>query len=106
MKYEDVEAVVAMCREFPAFVKAPGDLFELFSLAGKAHRLFEAACTYDLTKIQERNLARVKERVETILPEAGYTGKIRFNGDPRGYAIRINVPSGRSNNWGGEDWGI
>ena len=32
--------------------------------------------------------------------------KVQFNGDPRGGAIRFVLPSGASNNWDHETWGI
>lgn len=32
----------------------------------------------------------------------------RFGGDPRGYVVKLKLPSGRSNTWGGAEagWGI
>ncbi len=26
--------------------------------------------------------------------------------DPRGYTVKLSLPSGRSNHWGGETWGV
>jgi hypothetical protein len=33
-------------------------------------------------------------------------GFIPGSGDPRGYPFYLSLPSGRSNSWGGEGWGV
>lgn len=45
-----------------------------------------------------------EEKVRAIADLLGF--KVRFNDDPRGGAIRFILPSGASNNWDGETWGI
>jgi len=46
----------------------------------------------------------IEEKVRAIADLLGF--KVRFNGDPRGGAIRFILPSGASNGWDGETWGI
>jgi hypothetical protein len=53
---------------------------------------------------EDKKYQRVKKEVEEIAAKYGFA--VRFNGDPRGGAIRFILPSGVSNNWDGETWGI
>ena len=46
----------------------------------------------------------IRKKVFAILDPLGI--KVQFNGDPRGGAIRFVLPSGASNNWDHETWGI
>ena len=48
--------------------------------------------------------AHVEESVKGIADLMGF--KVKFNGDPRGGAIRFILPSGASNGWDNETWGI
>jgi hypothetical protein len=47
---------------------------------------------------------RICDDVRAIADLLGF--KVQFNGDPRGGAIRFVLPSGASNNWDQETWGI
>ncbi len=68
------------------------------------HRLAETACNRDMTAHEEKREASITTRVKAIAERIGF--KVKFNGDPRGGAIRFILPSGKSNNWDGETWGI
>lgn len=54
---------------------------------------------YDRRKIAPR--ARIAERVKAL----GLPG-VDFEGDPRGYVVKLHLPSKASNNMGGEHWGV
>ena len=90
------------------------DLFELRKIETQLRAIYlrqtngycNDAGQYDKEK-EARDQKREKKLtavVEDIISKYGFG--IRFNGDPRGGAIRITLPDGRSNNMGGEDWGI
>jgi hypothetical protein len=46
----------------------------------------------------------IREKVTALLKP--YNIEVRFNGDPRGGAIRMLLPDHSSNGWDGETWGI
>jgi hypothetical protein len=68
------------------------------------HRLAETACNREVTSHEEKRDASITAKVQAIAEELGF--KVKFNGDPRGGAIRFILPSGKSNNWDGTTWGI
>lgn len=49
-------------------------------------------------------LLKIQGEVRAIADLLGF--KVQFNDDPRGGAIRFILPSGASNGWDGETWGI
>jgi len=79
---------------------------ELLRLADRLHRYAEAACNYQLTPAQEKRVATLETRVNAICAELGIG--VHHNGDPRGYAVKLLLPSGDYNTLGGkeEGWGI
>jgi hypothetical protein len=56
------------------------------------------------TRADEKKEQRIQSSVREIAEKLGFA--VRFNGDPRGGAIRFVLPSGASNNFDGETWGI
>ena len=79
--------------------------FALIMLAKRLNRYNETECNYGLTERQQKNVERLEKRVRDALPpQIGVT----FNGDPRGYAVKLHFASGAYNTWGGkeEGWGI
>lgn len=48
--------------------------------------------------------ASIQKKVVDLLSPYGI--KVKFNGDPRGGAIRMLLPDHTSNGWDGETWGI
>lgn len=70
-------------------------------------RLYEIDCSEKLSEAQQETHDRrkkdIEDRVTRRLNDLGLT--FEFNDDPRGYAIKVKLPNGRNNNWGG-DWGI
>jgi len=79
---------------------------ELLQLADRLQRYAEAACNYQLTETQEKRVATLEARVRAICSDWGF--RVKFNGDPRGYVVRLLLPDGSYNTWGGreEGWGI
>jgi hypothetical protein len=72
------------------------------------HTISEHQCNDDMgEKAYEKMLKReenIAKKVKEIADKLGF--KVTFNGDPRGGAIRFILPSGRSNGWDQETWGI
>lgn len=72
------------------------------------HRIGEIQCSVEMSEKEEKRLsdkeARIEKRVRDIADLLKF--KVQFNGDPRGGAIRFILPSGRSNGWDQETWGI
>jgi len=82
------------------------EVAELMALAGRLNRYNETECTYGLTANQQKRVEGLEKRVQGICKELGIG--VKFNGDPRGYAVKLLLPSKAYNTWGGEGegWGI
>lgn len=50
----------------------------------------------------EKRDAQLEKRIMAICTELGAGFKPVFSGDPRGCTVKIQVPSGRTNDWGKE----
>jgi len=72
------------------------------------HRISEVQCSIEMTEKEESRINKKEESTEKRVKAIAELLKfeVRFNGDPRGGAIRFVLPSGRSNNWDNETWGI
>lgn len=65
----------------------------------------------DINKLQEawdarieRREAQLEKRMSEIAQGLGLVAD--FGGDPRGYTVKLKLPSGAYNNMGGEGWGV
>src|SRR2546426_5365803 len=67
-----------------------GGTVELLRLADRLQRYAEAACNYSLTATQEKRVATLEARVKAICD--GWNIRVKFNGDPRGYVVRLLLP--------------
>lgn len=72
------------------------------------HHYAEAACNRELSKAEERKVELLEARVRVLVAQLGEGFRVRFNGDPRGFAVKIQNPAGRYNTWGGAEdgWGV
>jgi hypothetical protein len=84
--------------------EAAHDATELCSLARALHRLNEVSCNCGLTPRQEKRMQNLEDKVRSILARAGMALN-HFNGDPRGYAVYIDLPDGSYNSFGGREHG-
>lgn len=82
------------------------DVVNLFSIADRLHKYAETACNFSLTDRQEKRVDALEKRAIAHAAALGVT--LKFNGDPRGYAVKVMLPNGDYNTWGGkeEGWGI
>lgn len=71
--------------------------------AATIQRLAVEACNRELSRGEERQDANtVKRIVDACEP---WDIKPRFNGNPRGSVVKLLLPSGRWNSWGGDENG-
>ncbi len=69
-------------------------------------RLQEAQCNGPLTKRQETRERNIEATVRKLIADHLPGVTARFQGDPRGYTVRLLLPSGAYNSWDGKTWGI
>jgi hypothetical protein len=50
----------------------------------------------------EKREQQIERRIRQIVAELGQGFGVTFGGDPRGATVKIQVPSGRTNDWGKE----
>ena len=79
---------------------------ELLRLADRLHHYMETDCNYGLTVRQKVAVVGLERRVKALCD--GWGLRVTFNGDPRGYAVKLHFSTGVYNTWGGksEGWGI
>ena len=122
--YQKTEAM--FWKESPSFKGNMENTLDLIHRAETTlHRISENQCNghpkrkvewrdgkqfiYDVENVEwrerdEKTEAKLETKIKGIAKELGF--KVDFNGDPRGSAIRFILPSGKSNNWDGESWGV
>ena len=84
--------------------QAAEDAAELCRLADSLNRLNETACNSGLSTQQETRQQKLQERVKAVLEIAGLPLN-HFEGDPRGFAVYIDLPDGHYNSFGGREHG-
>jgi hypothetical protein len=65
-------------------------------------RLQELACSRELTGREVAREARLEREIRALVSPLAVT----FGGDPRGFTVKVVLPSGRSNTWGNDGWGV
>lgn len=67
----------------------------------------------DINQLQDRWDKRIEKDTERyerlVIRAASEIGLVvHFGGDPRGYTVKVKLPSGRYNTWGGAEdgWGV
>lgn len=82
----------------------------LMARATTAQRLSELFCSVEMSEAETARQERKDEvndaAIEAICKAWGL--KARLDGDPRGYVVKLLLPSGRHNTWGGAEcgWGV
>lgn len=69
-------------------------------------RLAVAGCERALTPFEEKRQRAVTEMCRFLAADFG--ANVHTGGDPRGFALKLDLPTGRYNTWGGaeEGWGV
>lgn len=82
----------------------------ILAAATTLQRISELTCSVEMSEREtarlERREANAEERVHRLA--ATFGARADFNGDPRGYVVRLILPSGKYNTWGGAEsgWGV
>ena len=84
--------------------EAAQDAAELCRLATSLGHLNEIACNFGLTERQEQRKQNLQTRIKAVLERAGLVLN-RFNSDPRGYAVYLDLPESSYNSFGGRECG-
>ncbi len=83
--------------------------------ARTVQRLAETECNRPLTDREERRHVAAESRVRVSLaelsswsPDGREVTIAAINSDPRGYCVKLRLPSGKGNTWGGDEcgWGV
>jgi hypothetical protein len=77
--------------------------------ANTVQRLAVEACNRQLTLAEERRDGYATARIIALVQECNSQGNswlVNFTGDPRGYCVKIRVPSGRTADFGGYGIGV
>lgn len=75
----------------------------LYRIALKVARNAEAICRSE-DAVDQRPALR--EEILKVAKKLGVDLDFSISGDPRGFQLKLRLPTGRSNSFGGEVWGI
>jgi len=75
---------------------------DLIKYGRSINNLNVQACNYGLSEKQEKRRAKIEKHINQIASVICTT--IKINTDPRGSALKIKMPSGYNNDWGGEGY--
>lgn len=79
------------------------DMQEVVRLAKMHHTIQEHHCNGTCSPRNETKEANIEKKITGILAKYGL--KARFDGDPRGYTVKILGPCKTYNTWGGPEYG-
>lgn len=81
---------------------------ELMRRATTAQRLSELFCSVEMSEAETARQEKRDEANDAAIEKlcAAWGLKVSLGGDPRGYVVKIHLPSGRYNSWGGAQSGM
>jgi len=86
-----------------------GDIALLLRHASTCDRINEADCSEEMSARREKQIraqeATAERRIREICAQYPQIVKVEFQGDPRGFPVRLFFKSERSNTWGGKESG-
>lgn len=96
-----LEFAAILTKEFPdkSIAQIADEGYALHLLAKQLQRLNVQYCNGD---VDSEVYTAKKDKIKAKVKQLGYGGY--FNGDPRGAAIKLHLPSGLTNDWGREGW--
>lgn len=101
------EAIDAFMQEFGLDFRPAADVIDKLLVFGRrAQRNAENLCNVEGAVDRRDN---IRKAVAKVLKDSNLDFlKFKVGGDPRGYCLKIIMPSGRHNTWGGaeEGWGF
>ena len=99
-----------LVREFPdqsvSFLLDVGR--KILRQAATLQRVAEAACNHELRDWERDSDERAEAALRRSIAELPGLSIASIGGDPRGYVVKLKLPSGRGNTWGGDEtgWGV
>lgn len=85
-------------------LKDPAKLQDgLYSLALRVAHNASMICSSEIWVDQRPQL---RAKVAALAARHGISLDFELSGDPRGFSLKLRLPTGRSNSFGGEVWGI
>lgn len=96
------DSVRELAAAFPG-VDADTLQLQLYRLALKAARNAAAICSGE-NAVDQRD--KIRDQIDRVAKQHGIKLDAVVSGDPRGFALSLHLPTGRSNSFGGEVWGI
>ena len=108
MSYQrEREEFIAVCVN-----ETTGDAWDAIDIARKILRDAQVLqnyavnrCNREVSKAEEGRALAASNRIIQHVETLGFPG-VLVGGDPRGNVVKIKLPSGLSNHWGGETWGV
>lgn len=106
MARDDLQLAAALMRAFPnKGTEAIANFVEaVMPRAKRSSKLAETACNRQLSAKEQAEDEANDAEIRRLCKDFGVT--VRLNGDPRGFVVKFVLPDGRSNDMGGEEWGI
>lgn len=107
MKKKQMELVAVLAREtslnLPALCAFTS---RLNRLAAQHKRVQEARCNYGDTDLLLKKEAAVEKKINQLVKLVPEVVGVSFQGDPRGFTVKLQLKSGITNDWGREGWGV
>jgi len=100
--HEMFDFVALMLHECPFMIRE--ECWELMRISRALHRLNEVDCNTGLSTRQQTRREHLEHHAQTLAHENGCG--LHINRDPRGPALLIQLPSGRTNDWGERGYGV
>jgi hypothetical protein len=106
------EFIRVMLEEFPG--RAHGEVIamakDLMRKASTSERIATVLCSVEMSEKRQARIEAEDERNDAAIKRVcDAWGMVAvLSGDPRGYTVKVKLPSGRSNTWGGSEhgWGV
>lgn len=108
MTKEQLQFVAVMAQEFPRLKTEAiaDDCQRLMKLARALEREAANLCNIpDYQQRYDRNHHRLCGKVREVIDGLGSSFNFKTSGDPRGYGLKLMLPSGRYNTFGGPEEG-
>lgn len=98
------KAIAVIARNFPQVSNPTGLQDDLYKLGLKAQRNAEKLCNVTDHVDQREKLRAALGKIEE---KHGITLNAEIGGDPRGFCLKVIMPEGDYNSWGGREsgWG-
>lgn len=77
----------------------------LIAMARKHNRIQERWCSEEMSDATRAQVERMEAALETNITEAAavFGLRVHFDGDPRGFTVKLHTPAGDvGNTWGGD----